>query len=210
MIKQNPGYSDAVANLDRLNKILLTLNDESVDDPSATSLQDPLMAAFAQEEIDYSYKRYSKSKLTETKNHIPDLPASHSRKIISEKLNLIRKSLDNRDFKIALQLCSDLLRECGLEGSVFESASDVFLASDQFINSELMLLHSVIVEGKSLKKFVNLVSFACMRSDFTLAKYYLSKAREIDPLSEHLSQLDKQIESQKLAHGKSFDFSSLI
>ena len=83
------------------------------------------------------------------------------------------------------------------------------LAKDFYLQAELFLLHSMLIGGPSFKAFVNLVSFACMRNDFKLAKYYLKKAKEIDPSSSNLQLLSNQISKQQQESNEPFSFNEL-
>ena len=203
LIDKYPNYSDAVVNLQRLNELVRDNQLHTSSQSETSHFDDPLLQAFAQDEIDYSFKRYGKQ---QTHANLPELNNSKLDELVSEKFSLIQRALSDKDFKFALKLCSDVLRQVGIKGDIYELASDALLALEDFHNAEILLLHSLHIDGTSLKKLVNLASFACMRKDFMLAKYYLGQAKRLDSSSELLSRLDQQINDQSISHGKPFNF----
>ena len=204
-----PDYSDAKLNLARLESLEQGLgkNNESIVSPSSDNVDDPLLLAFAQEEVDYSYKRYAN---IQKNNNVHAFPNPDINTVTQEQLELIQKCISANDFKLALNLCSQALSKLGVSPSIYSSASDALLAKESYDKSELLLLHSMLLGGPSFKSFVNLVSFACMRKDFELAKYYLKKAKEIDPTSDTLCSLADQVHKQEMASTNPFSFNSLI
>lgn len=205
LLAKYPDYSDASSNLNRLDALTnqSSLSDVNSSEAVSTFDNDPLLLAFAKEEVDYSFKRYAN---IDRNTNLNDFPRSDSNKVSKEQFELIQKSIASNDTKLALKLCSQALLKSGVSPSIYESASDAMLASDSFALSETMLLHSILIGGPSFKSYVNLVSFSCMRKDFKLAKFYLKKAQEIDPSSQSIESLSLQIKNQEDTESSPFSF----
>ena len=200
-------YSDARLNLNRLDAI-----SQQTPVPghvniaeSPTFDDDPLLLAFAKDEVDYSFKRYANIDRT---TNAKDFPAPDRDKVVNEQIELIQKSIVAGDNNLALKLCSQALSKSGVASSIYGYASDALLSSDSFTFSEILLLHSIVIGGPSFKSYVNLVSFACMRKDFALANHYLQKAREIDPSSPSIDSLSQQINKQQKEFNSPYSFLS--
>lgn len=199
-------YSDARLNLNRLDAISqqrsapghLNNDDPTFDD-------DPLLLAFAKDEVDYSFKRYAN---IDRSTNAKDFPSPDRDKVVNEQIELIQKCIAAGNNNLALKLCSQALSKSGVASSIYGYASDALLSSDSFTFSEILLLHSIVIGGPTFKSYVNLVSFACMRKDFALANHYLQKAREIDPSSPSIDSLTQQINIQQKEFNSPYSFLS--
>ena len=198
-------YSDARSNLNRLESIIQQRSAQDLvnSDESSTYDDDPLLLAFAKDEVDYSFKRYANIDRT---TNAKDFPSPDRDKVVNEQIELIQKCIIAGDNQLALKLCSQALSKVGVTSSIYGYASDALLASDTFTFSGILLLHSIVIGGPTFKSYVNLVSFSCMRRDFSLANYYLQKAREIDPSSPSLDSLSQQIRKQQKEFNSSYSF----
>ena len=85
LIDKYPNYSDAVVNLQRLNELVRDNQLHTSSQSETTHFDDPLLQAFAQDEIDYSFKRYGKQ---QTHANLPELNNSKLDELVSENSHL--------------------------------------------------------------------------------------------------------------------------
>lgn len=197
ILAKEPSYLDAKDNLNRLDSLEReALNDEKsltnkTKYENNLTLQDPLLFAFEQSEVDFSLKRYKMRKqiVSDSQLNLQDLPDPNSRDVALEQIEAASKALKDNQFNLVLTLCSQSLRVLGPSSQIYDLVSDAYLNLNRYQDAETFLLHSVALEGISLKRCFNLASFSMMRKDFLLANYYLQKASEIDPSSPDLDRL---------------------
>lgn len=215
IVQIDPSYRDAVNNLDRIDSIIANLASVEVNNQapflrtSSLTLDDPLLFAFHDEEIDFSRKRYIdkyKSKLDVPFSDYSISPSIDS--VALEQLEAAASALSENNSSLVLKLCSQVRVSLPLNSRVYEYASDAYLNMKLFKQAECCLLHSILLGGCSLKHFFNMVSFCRMRRDFTLASFYLGKAIDIDPTSEEVSKLKSTLDSDLVNQPNHFSFSS--
>lgn len=206
LVSKHPGYEDALVNLSRVDALSTSKSSSKANPAGNIDLSNPLLLAFSDGEVEYSSKRYGLANKNST--HADSLLPAEDSSVIREQLSLAAKALEVNDYDLTLKLCSELLSKIGVTPSIYELASDAYLNLDQFFIAEISLLHSILNGGNSLKHYVNLVSFACMRKDYKLAKIYLSKAESLDPSSAHLQSLRSQISDQD-SSASPFSFASV-
>ena len=137
-------------------------------------------------------KDYTKKKsLSDALSHSPS-PDS----LLSEQLVLIETALKEANPKLALKLCSTILKSNGVSPLLYEYASDAFIQLRKYSDAELYLVHAIALGGDTQKRCLNLVSLVSMRADFSLAKSYLTRAKVFDPSSELF------LKSQELLYAK--------
>lgn len=217
ILNVNPSYNDAIANRNRLNTIISTLNTtaSSVNSHQLTShhiieLGDPLLLAFANDEIEYSTQRYFPPQTKSDPNfNFNNLIEPDARSVALEQLQVAEASLAAGDMISVLKLCSKILSSLGQDPRVYDIASDAYLNLNKISQSELCLLHAVALGGHSPKRCFNLASFAMMRSNFGLAESYLDNAAAIDPSSEHLANLRRILADQKSKFDSQFVFQQI-
>lgn len=209
-----PSYRDALDNLDRLDQLaeINRLNQDPsagfVNSSNKLSFQDPLLFAFEKSEVDHSLNRYKlkPKSLSEKQNAIRNLPDPESHAVALEQLDAARQALQEKQFELVLKLCSQSFRILGPNSDVYDLVSDAYLNLNCYKEAETFLLHAMSIQGLSLKRCFNLVSFSMMRQDYALANFYLQKASEIDPSSSDLERLKILLKERTSAQHVIFRF----
>ena len=176
------------------------------------SFQDPLLFAFERSEVDHSLKRYKMRKQISTDSQLGllSLPNPDARDVALEQIEAAKKALAENQLELVLKLCSQSLRVIGPNSEIYELISDAYLNLKRYQDAETFLLHSVALEGISLKRCFNLVSFSMMRKDYLLANYYLIKASEIDPSSPDIQRLKSILNDRNSNQSAPFCFSDKV
>ena len=202
ILDDNPDYPDAIFNRNRVEQLIanqvscLDTSVTSSDDPLKVDLGDPLLLAFEQDEIDYSVKRYFPGQQQSNFN-ADNIPKPDPQRVASDQLRFAELALKNGDSSSALKICSKALQTFGQQARIYDVASDAYLHLNQVSQSELCLLHAVALSGKSLKRCLNLASFAMMRKNFPLAEAYIADASALDPSSDLLAKSKKLLTLHK-------------
>lgn len=211
ILKNHPDYQDAINNLNRAQSLLTASSNISSanlgDKSKSVLLEDPLLMSFTPDEIEFSQSRYINKK-SQQKNilNIDKLPDPSTRNVALDQIKAAKLAIEEGDALLTLKLCSRAFKSIGADARIYEYASDAYLNLSLFHQAELCLLHSLALGGGSLKRYSNLVSFACMRNDYHLASHYLDEVANIDPQSDHLAQLRENVKVQFKQHA-SFTFS---
>ena len=202
IVQSHPDYVDAVENLQRADALISAqtnlsqptssiINNVALDSKSVDQLLDPLLMAFDTEEV----KEHGRL------DSIPSLKASVQetdvRSVGLEKLKIAYKAVSEKNPNYALQLCSQSYKQLGCEGNVFDCASDAYLNIGRYLETEISILHSLLLSGPSMKNYINLSSLASMRCDFKLADFYLQKAICLDSSDPTVVRLKENLESRK-------------
>lgn len=203
ILKVDPHYKDALSNLNRVRYKLSSLQHPSKDVSTSSvmphegfSLVDPLLLAFADDEVNYARKRYKLKNEPDVSRILDNLPGDNVDKTNQDKLVVARQSLSEGNFKFCLQICNSISPSF-VNAEIYDIASDAYLNLRRFKESEICLLNSVVIGGGTPKRYLNLVTFASMRFDFSLAEYYLEKAASLDPSHPQLEAISKLIRKQK-------------
>ena len=205
-----PNYADAVQNKNRL-EFVRTEQVQKVDVtpseqvPNLLEFGDPLLLAFAADEVVRSSKRY-KFKTNNSLNS-PNLPSPDSAKTAQDFLKAAYQSSSAGDYNFAIKLCSQALIQIGPQGLIYACVSDLYLNIGNFLQSEFSLLQAVSLDGPSPKRMLNLTTFASMRGDIKLAHKYLEIAASLDASNPHLHSIAKSLNEKA---GVPFDFSQKI
>ena len=189
IVSVEPSYSDALNNLNRLSALREPQSSTAV--VADFNFQDPLLFAFEKSEVDHSLKRYkmSKESLSEAQLKLSKLSNPKDHSVALEQLAASRRALEEKQIDLSLSCCSQAYRILGPNPDIYDLASDIYLNLNKFQDAELYLLQAVAIDGLSLKRCFNLVSFAIMRRDIESAKYYFDKATGIDPSAPDLVRL---------------------
>lgn len=195
VLAENPSHPDATLNINRLNFILsenkiANTSSVTIASGSPLSFADPLLLAFADTEVSYASKRY---KLKTGSQATDKFPSVDVHGCAADLINLSEQAISNKQFSFALKLCSQALHAYGASAQIYDCASDVYVNLKKFNQAEICLLHSVVLGGETPKRLLNLVSFACIRLDFQLAKQYLEKAAALDPSHPQLGPISKTV-----------------
>ena len=187
-----PNYADAVQNKNRLKFVRTEQLQKagvtpSEQEPNLLEFGDPLLLAFAADEVVRSSKRY-KFKTNNSLNS-PNLPSPDSAKTAQDFLKAAYQSSSAGDYNFAIKLCSQALNQIGPQGLIYDCVSDLYLNIGNFLQSEFSLLQAVSLDGPSPKRMLNLTTFASMRGDIKLAHKYLEIAASLDASNPHLHSL---------------------
>lgn len=209
ILEQNPDYRDAIFNRSRLKEILSSSNTDgpqssSVNTSSSslylneTELDDPLLMAFEQDEINYSNQRYFNDRVpSNTEKPLTNLPQPNANAVANDQLRFAESALKNGDHSLVLKICSNAHAVLGAESKIYDLASDAYLALNRITQAENCLLHAFAISGPSLKRCLNLANFSMMRGNLILAEYYLSQAKAIDPSSGYIKKIRETLTSQQ-------------
>lgn len=196
LLAEDSDYSDARVNLSRLNERERIQQLQSDDVPSAQSstwvLADPLMLAFAEDEVKRTRPKSSDAQTLQS-NLSKNLKPLKSQQIASDQLITAFKAVNEGRYSFALQLCSQIHQSMPASTSLFECMSDAYIGLQRFAEAEICILHSLQLGDKSFKLYLNLVSLLCIRGDFSLAQHYLELASTIDETSPLLEKYRLQI-----------------
>lgn len=205
-----PSYREAIDNLKRLDHLVEVnrFNVQSSSSLKTLSFQDPLLFAFEKSEIDHSLSRYKMKSNPKSgiQNSLLNFPDPQSHKVALEQLDAAKQALQENQFDLVLKLCSQSFRVLGPNADLYDLVSDAYLNLQRYRDAETFLLHAVTLNGLSLKRCFNLVSFSMMRKDYALSKFYLSKASDIDPSSKDLERLKQLLNERNTKKTRLFSF----
>lgn len=231
LLRDNPDYADANANLQRLSRCILDASGQittSLDskNPSATpnSIQpsststnseqviwsppDPLSLAFSDAEVSdiASHEAIVKLLAGNLKRLLRQLPPVDAASVEAERLDMAQLAVDESSPKLALRICSDLHQVQDIPcPRLYNILFNAYLALKQPFQAEICLLHSLVIGEASVASMINLSSFAMMRHDYKLAQYYYNRAAELDPTSPHLFELEKSLSTAAIQERKQDD-----
>lgn len=194
----DPLFQDAIDNLRRLqerNSISNISGSFNYSSSSSWHPADPLTLAFTNKEVELSsIKPISKPDSNEKKLYksIPDLTNSEAG---SDYLKIALKAVEEKQFDFALKICTKALSSLGAHPGIYDCIGDSYLGKKDFHRAEHAVLVSLLLGSSSIKTYINLFSFACMRSDFSLAEALLDKITLLDQSNPNLSVLKKQLAS---------------
>ena len=197
VIDIDPSYGDACTNMQRLNEKKLTFEGKKshVVSSASWSLADPLLMAFSNEEVQrVSLNKSIPKPLGDSKSNLAkSLPSIKDYQLAMDQLKLAQQAIADKRYDFALKLCSQANLSLPDSAAVYECVSDAYISKSLFKEAEICLLHAIQIGASSFKLFVNLVSLACMRGDYTLAQFYFERALAIDSQHSSLDQLRIQI-----------------
>lgn len=210
LLAEDPSYSDAQANLNRLtfrekHDTAKTDNTHSVDEPWAPA--DPLLLAFAEEEVSKAGSvNFKKPKSDEALGLASRLPNPEKVSVATDKLKLATKAIEENNPNFALQLISSAASDLGSQASIYMNAADAYIRLDRFYEAEICYLHTLQIGGHSLPAYINLTTLALIRGDLALSQHYLDKASSIDPDSDALVKLRAQVHKKASSTKHSYLF----
>ena len=207
MLDEQPDYDDARTNLNRLSFLNQSSppqsshGQQSRETVQGWSLADPLLLAFSEEEVSqYGLRKPAKSG-PEAATLLESLPDADERAMALEQLDQANKAVAEQQFAFALQLCSQVLRVLGPHAPVYDCASDAYLNLRKFHEAEICLLQAMALDAPTPKRCLNLVSFASMRGDISLAQHHLRQAASLDPSHPQLEQIRANLAKREQTAG---------
>ena len=191
IVKNNPSYHDAKINLEKARQSLSEFSPKQINyskpASSVNSLEqatiDPLMAAFSDEEVLYQSRKVPNG--TESSPLDKLLPIKTDNKnLMLGKVNLLQQCLEEKNYKLGLQLTSEL-RELGLpENLVYKYASDCHIGMKDYKEAEINLLHSLSLEPESINSMINLMSICTMKGDLQRASAIFKRLSQRSDFNE--------------------------
>ena len=213
LLGENPNYSDARANLNRLEfrENMASTSQEPLSNTSdniqSWMPNDPLMLAFAEEEVRKAgavglQKPAPNSATTLTQK----LPNPDKAAVAGDQLNLAAAAIQENNLTFALQLVSQAGLGLGAQAAVYVNAADAYIRLQRFHEAEICLLHALQLGGPALPHYINLITLASIRGDFSLAYHYVDAAAAIDPKYPQLIEVRDQLKRQQAAASSPYDF----
>lgn len=198
ILNEQPDFSDAQQNLKRLESLTLeaaVVTEKSVNSgASAWTPQDPLMLAFAEDEVRQAGAvNFQKNNSISSQSLISKMPEIDSFSVESDRLKLATRSIQDDNPSFALSLISKAAHELGAHVSIYMNAADAYIRLQRFREAEILYLHVLQIGGPSLPAFLNLCTLTMMRGDMLLSRYYLNAVRDIDPSHPQLDRLASQL-----------------
>lgn len=190
LLKGNPNYEDAQANLNRLGFQRNLAASAPIDTPSAAPnpadaddrFIDPLIAAFSDEEVamagGLAAKREGKSPLGGLQPS--DLPDRACDQELHETLALARQTIDT-DPQQVIRDCSLLHNKLGIQAPIYEVAGEAYIRLQLFGDAETCLLIAHGLGSMEGAVPLNLANLAAMRGDQRLALHWLELLAQRQP-----------------------------
>jgi Flp pilus assembly protein TadD len=210
LLAENPTYEDARANLNRL-QFREQQQAPAATVPAATVQswmpQDPLMLAFAEEEVRQAGGVAVAAPPTHSAAGLArQFPDPDQAAVAADQLKLAAQSIQENNPGFALQLVSQAGLALGAQAAVYVNAADAYIRLQRFHEAEICLLHALQLGGPALPHFINLISLASIRGDLALARHYLDAAAAIDPKHPQLIQVREQLQRQQATNQAPYRF----
>lgn len=174
LLAELPSYADAAANLQRLD-VQRNLAARPVQ-PRSDLLQDPLLAAFTEDEVKLAGGRPAAG----ADPLLQSLPERQAPQELQELLRLAR-SLVNADPQAAIAECRQLQRRIGCEAAIYAIAGEAYIALQLFADAETALLTALALGTREGSVLLNLANLASMRGDHQLAQTWINRLAADQP-----------------------------
>ena len=199
IVLSNPNYSDALENLNRAKFLLESPSNSNNSSVSVQELQsftdtvdlwDPMLIAFSDEEVAQYGRIKDKVQLASTTNQQKViLPSIDSDTLVSEYYQLTLKAIVDKDYVMALDLCTKIHQSSTSMSLTYATSSDAYIALKRFHEAEICILTSIVLSEPNSVQYLNLSSLVSVRGDFKLAFLYLDKAAALDPSNPLLDKV---------------------
>lgn len=212
LLSANPSYQDAINNLTRLKACQkqtsetddLEVSNSAQGDLPPWHLSDPLMLAFAEEEVQQAGAvNFSKTKSQSSSTLVSKLPQPENASIAEEQVNLATRSINEDNPLFALQLLSQAAKTLGAQQVIYSNVGDAYIRLKRFNEAEICFLHALHIGGPSFPVLLNLATLATMRSDVALARYYVDACSALDSAHPQLASIrDSILANKSMASGQ--------
>lgn len=235
LVQNNPDYSDARSNFERVKQILnlkstkgsaalitkhssshssseYSENGSAVTKSTSSRLYfDPLMFAFAEDEVNRTAP-FRPSLRSEIRSGAlgqleQSLPKKDLNAVAADQLSLAFRAVKEGNPSFALETCTHALTSLEKNSELYSCVADAYLSQKNFVLAEVYFLHSIALGSNSFKNNFNLASLACIKRDFGLAEYYLSVANSLDRSNALVEKLKNQINRSRNKAQKRAPFS---
>ena len=190
ILKENPNYADAQANLNRLgfqkNMAASAPNHSPSAAPATTDADehfiDPLIAAFSDEEVAMAGGVAAKREGKEISEGLQpsELPDRACDQELNETLSLARQTID-ADPQQVIRDCELLHNKLGIQAPIYEVAGEAYIRLKLFGDAENCLLIAHGLGSKEGAVQLNLANLAAMRGDQRLALHWLELLAQSQP-----------------------------
>ena len=214
LLAEDPDYSDARANINRLEFRERQISTSQVLTETLSSArswmpEDPLMLAFAEDEV----RQAGAVTITKPAQNTADtlarkLPNPDKAAVAGDQLNLAAQAVQENNPSFALKLVSQASLGLGAQAAVYVNAADAYIRLQRFHEAEICLLHAIQLGGPALPHYINLITLASMRGDFALSRHYIDAAAAIDPNHPQLAQVSDQVKNQEASKSSPYGFDS--
>ena len=216
LLAEDSSYSDARANLNRLEfrekqaveSAYKVVTSSSLKSAESWMPQDPLMLAFAEDEVSQAGAvNFKKPETNSASNLARQLPDPGKAAVAADNLKAAAKAIQENNPNFALKLVSQARLAMGAQAAVYVNAADAYIRLQKFSEAEICLLHALQLGGPALPHFINLITLASIRGDFALARHYIDAAAAIDPKNPQLLQVREQLQRQEGSKADPYSFS---
>ena len=211
LLVEDAGYSDARANLNRLEfrqqSTTAPAAAATSADPASWMPADPLMLAFAEDEVSQAGAvNFTKPASQSAAALASQLPNPNQAAVATDQLKLAARAIQENNAAFALQLVSQAALSLGAQAPIYVNAADAYIRLQRFHEAEICLLQALQLGGPALPHYINLISLTCLRGDFALARHYLDAAAAIDPANSQLAQVRDQVQRQEAERKSHYSF----
>ena len=212
LLSENPEYADARANLNRLvfreqKNSTAQATESAVISAKSWMPEDPLMLAFAEEEVMQAGAVAVNKPAPNTGDALArQLPNPDKAAMAGDQLKLAAQAINENNPSFALQLVSQASLGLGAQAAVYVNAADAYIRLQRFHEAEICLLHALQLGGPALPHYINLINLASIRGDLALSRYYIDAAAAIDPKHPQLLQASQQVQRQESANSHPYGF----
>ena len=214
LLSENPNYGDARANLNRLQfreqkPSSAQLNEPTLASPQSWMPEDPLMLAFAEDEVMEAGAVVANKPAPNSADSLArQLPNPDKAALAGDQLKLAAQAINENNPSFALQLVSQASLGLGAQAAVYVNAADAYIRLQRFHEAEICLLHALQLGGPALPHYINLITLASIRGDYALSRHYIDAAAAIDPKNPQLLQVSDQVKKQESAQSTPYGFQS--
>ena len=119
------------------------------------------------------------------------LSTSDTKTVEEAELDMLRLAADqinNKQYRGALSLLSNIRSKVGVYSSLYKASSDALIGLERYKDAEIHALLAHFNGESSIANFINLASLSAMRKDQLMAKKWLGLAEKIDRKNEMVIQ----------------------
>ncbi|MCB4411503.1 tetratricopeptide repeat protein [Synechococcus sp. MU1611] len=191
ILSENPGFQDAQTNFDRAKALKNSSNPSSAEQECLTLSEqsisfDPLSLSFSEEEVLQAANLIKPDNSKAAKEVAQLLPKPTTDSVPTDRLKLAGIAVSEQKPQVALEQCRHASNQLGSNPEVYVHASDAYIQLKSFHEAEICLLHSMNIGTPTIMNYINLISLLSLRSDISLAEYYLQKALGDYPMNPDL------------------------
>ena len=161
-------------------------------------LEDPLVAAFSEEEVAMAGGVSSKNKKKQIDNNFSgglnadSLPNRDTELELQEALTLARQTIDT-DPQQVIRDCNLLHEKLGVQAQIYEVAAEAYIRLQLFSDAETCLLVAYSLGSTDSSIPLNLANLTSMRGDQRLSVRWLEQIAERQPNHPQLNEVKRTL-----------------